>query len=284
MPFPHPRRSLAAVTVAVTLLLTAGCASPQEGESPNGGQIPVVASTNVWGDVAAQVGGDLVHVTALMSDPNADPHSFEASAQAQLAVSKASLVVRNGGGYDDFVDTMLSSVQPRPDVFYDFPTVAKVADAIAAELSTLAPAHADAFAANVKAFDAKVTDLQSRTATLRTSVAGKGVAITEPVPGYLLDALGLVDRTPAAFSAAIENETDVPATVLAELLRLFSSHQVDALVYNEQTTGPQTAQVLAAAKAASVAVVPVTETLPAGKDFVTWMNANLDALATALHA
>ncbi|MBU4335057.1 MAG: zinc ABC transporter substrate-binding protein, partial [Actinobacteria bacterium] len=169
-------------------------------------------------------------------------------------------------------------------VWYDFATVTKVADTIADELSTVDPGHADTYAANAKAFDAQVATLTQSTAELKTTVAGKGVAITEPVPGYLLGNLGLVNKTPAEFSEAIENETDVPATVLADTLALFSSHQVAALVYNEQTTGPQTEQVLAAAKAAGVAVVPVTETLPAGKDYITWMTANLDALRAALTA
>ena len=74
----------------------------------------VVTSTNVWGDVVAQIGGDQVAVTSLISDPAADPHSFEPNAQAQLALSKAALVVENGGGYDDFVQTMLQSARSAP--------------------------------------------------------------------------------------------------------------------------------------------------------------------------
>lgn len=304
-------RRLPLVAVPLAVLLTAGCSSSSStagssaSASAPAGAIVVVASTNVWGDVVAQVGGDLVDVTSLMTDPNADPHSFEANAQSQLAVSKASLVVENGGGYDDYMDTMLSSLSSKPavinavdvsgktapaggelneHVWYDFATVTKVADTIADQLSTVDPSHADTYAANAKTFDAKVATLTQSTADLKKTVAGKGVAITEPVPGYLLDNLGLVNKTPAEFSEAIENETDVPATVLSDTLALFSSHQVAALVYNEQTTGPQTEQVLAAAKAAGVAVVPVTETLPAGKDYITWMTANLDALRTALTA
>ncbi|WP_159809902.1 metal ABC transporter solute-binding protein, Zn/Mn family [Cellulomonas citrea] len=304
-------RRLPLVAVPLAVLLTAGCSSSSStagssaSASAPAGAVVVVASTNVWGDVVQQVGGDLVDVTSLMTDPNADPHSFEANAQSQLAVSKASLVVENGGGYDDYMDTMLSSLSSKPavinavdvsgktapaggelneHVWYDFATVTKVADTIATQLSTVDPSHADTYAANAKTFDAKVATLTQSTADLKTTVAGKGVAITEPVPGYLLGNLGLVNKTPAEFSEAIENETDVPATVLSDTLALFSSHEVAALVYNEQTTGPQTEQVLAAAKAAGVAVVPVTETLPAGKDYITWMTANLDALRTALTA
>jgi len=106
--------------------------------------------------------------------------------------------------------------------------------------------------------------------------------MTEPVPGYLLDALGAVEKTPAEFSEALEEDTHVPVDVLQETLALFTDRQVRALVYNEQTSGPQTEQVLAAARDAGIAVVPVTETLPEGKDYTQWMTENVEAVAAAL--
>ena len=112
--------------------------------------------------------------------------------------------------------------------------------------------------------------------------AGEGVAITEPVPLYLLDAIGLDNRTPEKFSEAIESGNDVSPVVLQETLRLFTDRQVRLLAYNEQTSGAETTRVLAAAKQADIPVVPVTETLPSGKDYLSWMNANLDAVAGAL--
>ncbi|MDF2441891.1 MAG: zinc/manganese transport system substrate-binding protein, partial [Subtercola sp.] len=69
---------------------------------------------------------------------------------------------------------------------------------------------------------------------------------------------------------------------LAQTLALFSGGQVKVLVYNEQTGGPQTDSVLAAAKAANVPVVPVTETLPADTSYLDWMSGNLSALKSAL--
>jgi zinc/manganese transport system substrate-binding protein len=67
----------------------------------------VVASTNVYGDIAKVVGGDNVSVTAIINKTSQDPHSYEATAQDRLAVSKADLVVENGGGYDDFLHTLV---------------------------------------------------------------------------------------------------------------------------------------------------------------------------------
>lgn len=320
------RRTVLPAVLLVTALTAAGCTS----SSGNDERLSVVASTNVWGDVAAQVGGNLVDVTSIVSAPAVDPHSYEASAREQLALSKADLVVVNGGGYDDFATTMLSGLDSPPPVvtavssvagtdhdetthdqgdesdhnhaddesdhaehdhgsfnehvWYDLPTVAAVADQIAADLSRIDPDHADTYTANAAAFGAEIDTLVSRTETLAQSVSGRAVAVTEPVPAYLLKALGLVDKTPPQFAAAVEDETDVPATVMRDTLALFTDHQVALLVYNDQTTGPQTEQVRAAATDAQVPVVAVTETLPAGTDYLTWMGGNIDALAKALGA
>jgi zinc/manganese transport system substrate-binding protein len=293
------RRTVLPVLLAVAL--AAGCTA----SSDDDGRLSVVASTNVWGDVAAQVGGDLVDVTSIVSDPAADPHSYEGSARQQLDLSKADLVVVNGGGYDDFATIMLSGLDGPPPVvtavdsstavdhadddgavnehvWYDLPTVAAVADKIAAELSRIDPDHADTYAANAAAFTAEIATLTNRTQSLAQTVGGQAVAVTEPVPGYLLDALGLVDKTPPQFAEAVENETDVPATVMRDTLALFTDRQVVLLVYNAQTTGPQTEQVRAAADEAQIPVVAVTETLPPGQSYLTWMSGNLDALAQAL--
>lgn len=331
----------AGVAILALVVLTA-CGSGT-GEASNSGTsgagstdpIAVVASTNVWGDVVAQVGGDQVAVTALVADPAADPHSFEPNAQAQLALSKAALVVENGGGYDDFVQIMLDSAgttapvinavevsglqdaeshtessaetgsaqggsageggageggaeadhehgEFNEHVWYDLPTVDAVASRIADELTAIRPDQAAFFQANLVAFRDRVAGLTAKVDAIKADHDGVKVAITEPVPLYLTEAAGLVNLTPAGFSAAIEQGTDVPPTVLADTLALFRDHQVVALVYNEQTSSPETEQVLTAARDNSIAVVGVTETLPEGKDYLSWMDSNIAALAGAL--
>jgi zinc/manganese transport system substrate-binding protein len=102
------------------------------------------------------------------------------------------------------------------------------------------------------------------------------------VPLYLLTACGLVNKTPPAFSIGIENGTDVPANVLQQTLNLFKQKQVRALVYNEQTSGAETTAVVNAARANDIPVVPVTETLPAAKTYLTWMRSNIAAIGAAL--
>ncbi|QDZ15415.1 metal ABC transporter solute-binding protein, Zn/Mn family [Humibacter ginsenosidimutans] len=295
--------------VAVATLALAGCSTTASGagtasSDPASGPIRVVASTNVWGDIAEQIGGDDVSVTSIIDDPNKDPHEYQASGQNQLALSKAEIVVVNGGGYDDFVGDMLKAVPTKPVVltaadisgydqhpsdgdfnehlWYDFPTVDKVAQKLVAAYSKARPKDAGTFESNAKKFEASVAQLTDLEAQLKQSYAGKGAAITEPVPLYMLNAIGLVDKTPEKFSEAIENDSDVAPAVLRETLALFSGHKVALLAYNEQTTGAETQQVLDAAKANDVPVVPVTETLPEGKTYLTWMRSNLDNIGAAL--
>jgi zinc/manganese transport system substrate-binding protein len=295
-------RSGAATTVAQQPASdpAASPGDPDEGPAP----IAVVTSTNVYGDIVTTIGGDRVSVTSFISDPAQDPHSYEASSRNQLALSEAALVVENGGGYDDFIDTMLHAIgQPGPvvlsavdisghqpgedgelneHVWYDFQAMARLANRIAAALADLDPAHAADFTANAADFTGKLEQLEATEATIKKDHTGAAVAITEPVPLYLLDAAGLQDQTPEEFSEAVEEDTDVPPLAMKQTLDLFTEHKVALLVYNAQTTGPATEQVLQAAQDNGIPVVPVTETLPAGHDYVTWMSGNLQAIADAL--
>ncbi|MDN4597959.1 metal ABC transporter solute-binding protein, Zn/Mn family [Leifsonia virtsii] len=299
-------RSLVSVLAiaAASAVALAGCSSPSAGSSGSGdGTVRVVASTNVYGDIAEKIGGDAVSVTSLMSDPAQDPHSFEASAQNQLAVSKAQVVVENGGGYDDFMQTLLKGAKNsdatvlnvvdlsglkatdgelNEHVWYDFPTVQKFVDALTSALAKAEPAHKADFEKNADAFGKQLAGLEASAAKVKSEYAGQGVAITEPVPLYLLDSMGLVNKTPERFSEAIEQENDVSPVVLKETLAIFSGHEVKLLAYNEQTTGAETERVLSAAKQADIPVVPVTETLPAGKHYIDWMQGNIDAIGKAL--
>jgi zinc/manganese transport system substrate-binding protein len=306
-----PRRLSAVLLSGVSLALLAGCGdSSDSGSDDNssaspssGSAVPVVASTNVYGDIVERIGGDRVTVTSIISDPDQDPHSYEANTRNQLALSKAKVVVENGGGYDDFIDRMLKSGDSSAElinavkvsgrtaqeggelnehVWYDFPGVARIADRIAAALGKADPGNAATFTKNAEAFKDELTPLRDKEAAIKKKHSGEAIGITEPVPLYLTEASGLVNKTPEDFSEAIEEGDDVSAKVLRETLALYSDKQVEALVYNAQTSGPQTEKVENAAKKAGIPVVPVTETLPEGKDYLGWMTDNVDALANAL--
>ena len=294
------RRLIPLLLVAVLAL--AGCSGT--GAVTDDGRIRVVASTDVWGDVVQQVGGSAVRVDSLISDPGRDPHEYQADARDQLAVSRAQLVVVNGGGYDGFLSQLLTNAPDRAavvnasnasgldqhpsagefneHVWYDFGAVSMVAGVISARLTTIAPARAEMFASRLRSFRSGLAGLERTAATVRRTAAGKGVAITEPVPLYLTAALGLVNRTPPAFSEAVEEGDDVAPAVLRQQLALLTEHRVALLADNEQTTGATTEQVLAAAKAAGVPIVGVRETLPDGQDYLEWMRHDLAAMRSAV--
>jgi zinc/manganese transport system substrate-binding protein len=317
------RRATVLSAVAAVLMLFTACGTSSgpsaaggygadfrtgRGSAAAGVAVSVVASTDVWGDVAKQVAGSVaggtVQITSIITDPAADPHSYEADTQNLLALSKADVVVENGGGYDDFVDTMLKSADNpsatvlnavdisgktppsvgglNEHVWYDFPTVREVAGQIAAAFAAADPPDAATFRSNAAAFDQKVTGLEQTEAAINRAHAGDGVAITESVPMYLLQACGLTNRTPEEFSKAIEDGTGVSPTVLQQTEDLFTHHTVRLLAYNEQTSGPETEAVLKAARANSVPVIPVTETLPTSQDYLSWMRGNLSAIRAAL--
>jgi zinc/manganese transport system substrate-binding protein len=279
---------------------TPGSSSPTDASAP----VSVVASTNVYGDIAKTVGGSAVTVTSIIDNPDRDPHEYQADAQTKLALSKAQVVIENGGGYDDFVDVMLESASSRPTVinvadlsgrnrhpagaefnehvWYDIATVKRLTTQLASDLSAAAPEQAATITANAAAFDSRLSQLQQQEAAIKAEHAGDPVAITEPVPMYLLQAAGLVSKTPEEFSEAVEEDTDAPPAVLKQTEDLFDEHQVELLAYNEQTTGPQTEAVLAAARRNNIPVIPLTETLPTGQTYVSWMQANLVAISAAL--
>jgi zinc/manganese transport system substrate-binding protein len=300
---------LVAVVAATTFVACSsddGSAAPTTAapSTTSAKMLDVVASTDVYGDIVQRIGGDRVNVTSIISDPDADPHSYEANTQNQLALSHADIVIENGGGYDDFIDTMLHAAdndevtvlnvveisgftapadgELNEHVWYDLGTVRKLTDQLVSALSANEPADASTFQSNAAAFEADLQQLEATEASIKQAHAGAGVAITEPVPLYMLEACGLVNKTPEEFSEAIEEGTDVSPTVLQETLDLFANGEVQLLAYNEQTSGPETERVLDAANSNDVAVVPVTETLPEGKDYISWMAANLSAIQSAL--
>jgi zinc/manganese transport system substrate-binding protein len=283
-----------ALVVAVVFVV-AGCGDGSDGGAAADGKIAVVASTNVWGSVAEAVGGSEVSVRSLIDDPSADPHGYTDKPEDATLLAEAKVVVYNGGGYDDFFPKLVDAAGPdakrvvafdvsgygegNEHVWYDLPTVKKVADKIAAELGAASPEHKDTFTANATSFGTKLDDLEAQAA----AIGGGKVVATEPVAHYLLKAAGMTDATPAEFSEAIEEETDPPVAAAAETTDLITNKQVVALINNAQTETAVTNSLVDAANGAGIPVVDVTETLPEGvTDYVEWMTDEVTALAKAV--
>ncbi len=295
------RRAVAiagAVLAAVTALT--GCGSSLAAAQP--GKILAVGAENEYANVISQIGGRYVQVSAVMSNPNTDPHTFEASPAVAQEVSRARLVVQNGVGYDDFMSKIESATAsdtrkvidvqrlehlpdstPNPHLWYQPTTMPRVAAALVADLSALQPAHAGYFKANAARFDAS---LRPWTRALRRFAAanpGATVATTEPVADYLLQAAGIDNLTPFSMQADIMNGTDPAPQAVSLQDALFSDHRVKAFVYNQQVTDSITDEFLSRAHAAGVPVVGVYETMPTpGYDYQSWMMAELQALQRAI--
>ncbi|WP_323958794.1 ABC transporter substrate-binding protein [Arthrobacter sp. JZ12] len=135
------RTTTALAAAAIFPLALAGCGQQAQGSADSGAEgIQVVTSTNVYGDIVTAVGGEHVEVTSIVNSLSQDPHSYEATVQDKLAVSKADLIVENGGGYDPFLHSLADEV----DLDHEFIVSAvDVAGVIPEEESHGEDAHAE---------------------------------------------------------------------------------------------------------------------------------------------
>ena len=106
---------IAAIAAAAGLVL-AGCGTGDAESTGSGDKLKVVTSTNVYADLASQVAGDAADVEPIISDASKDPHDYEATSNDQLKLSKADVVIVNGGGYDAFMTTLLEAADKDPKV------------------------------------------------------------------------------------------------------------------------------------------------------------------------
>ncbi len=299
--------TVAAIGAAMGMALVASACSSSTAATTGssgsgGGKIAAVGAENEYADVIQQVGGKYVQVGAIMSNPNTDPHTFEASASVARLVSAAQLVVQNGVGYDTFMNTIenaapsssrkvvvvqnllgLPDSTPNPHLWYKPGTMSAVANAVAADLAALSPSHAAYFKANASAFISSLAAWDNAMAAFKAKYPNTPVATTEPVADYMLQAIGADNLTPFAFQADIMNGTDPSAQDVAVERSLFTQHRVTVFVYNQQVTDSLTESFISLAQANGIPVVGVYETMPVpGYDYQTWMLAEVQDLQKAV--
>ncbi len=307
MPGPLRRRGhrsarlrLASAALAAGALL-AGCGSASSPPAAAGGRLAVVAAENFWGDIARQIGGAQVSVTSIITDPNADPHSYETDPRDAAAINNAALVIENGAGYDDFIDKLLSTNpntgrdvlsiartvgaggNPNPHLWYNPDYVTAAAHAIETHLASHDQAHAADFQANLQTFLAAYQPYVDTLATIRARHAGTPIAYTERVPGYLVEKAMLRLATPASFAQSIEDGNDPSPADTAAMDDAMTHRLVKVLLYNAQVTSPTTQKVRDLATANGIPVVGVAETIPAGQPtFQAWQLHQALAILAAL--
>jgi zinc/manganese transport system substrate-binding protein len=284
------------IVLAVTLLVSA-CGS----SAGAGGKLDVVAAENVYGDIAAQIGGPRVAVTSLLTSPTADPHLFEPGTSSGLAVADAKVVLQNGLGYDAFM-TRLENAAPskdrvvvtladvlgvhgkdaNPHLWYDVPQLDRIATAIATAFTQADRSHAAAYRRGLQRFEHTLGPLRREVATIRARFPGALVAYTERVPGYLVSAAGLRNLAPDSFTRPLEEGVEPSASAVAAMSELVAQRRIRVFLYNSQAVSPLTARLRSAAQEAGIPVVPVTETLPPHLTFQQWQLEQARALAAAL--
>lgn len=265
------------------------------------GPINVVAAENFYGDVAQQIGGPEVKVTSILSNPDEDPHLFEVSPSVARAISGARIVIYSGIDYDPWMAKLLKASRgtnrmtiivaeligrktgDNPHVWYDTKAMLAFAKVFADDLGLADPAHRAGYRARLATFVNSLHPVEAKIKKLRDRLAGTPVTATEPIFGYMFDALGMRVRN-LSFQLAVMNNTEPSASDVAAFENDLKDHRVKLLIYNSQASDPIAARLEKLAKGSHIPVVGATETEPPGKNYQTWMMSELDAIDHALPA
>lgn len=283
------------ILTPIALALFAGFVVPALAAGPIG----IVAAENFYGDLATQIGGSHVQVTSILARPDDDPHLFESTPSTARLLADAQIVLYNGADYDPWMDKLLSTAATgnrtaivaadltghrsgdNPHLWYDPKTFAAVAAALAAELEKRDPADAADYQANLDRFDAAFAHAIEGIGAVKASYAGISVTATEPVFGYMADAMGLrILNVP--FQFAVMNETEPSPRDVAGFEDSLKDGPVKILFYNSQVTDDTTTRLLDLAKAGHIPVIGVTELEPAGETIESWFSSQIAAVAASL--
>lgn len=265
----------------------------------HGRPLDVVAAENFYGDIARQIGGSEVAVTSILNNPDQDPHEFEARPSTARLLARAALVIYNGIDYDPWLPKLLSASPSasrqaiivavlmhkkpgdNPHIWYDLETALVLAQTLAGRFGTLDPAHRTGYQSRLAAFEQSLQPLTGQIAALRRKYAGTPVTATEPVFGYMADALGL-KMLNSPFQLAVMNGAEPSAAETAAFQASLATKAAKLLVYNNQTSDALTRRMRAIAEHSGLPVVGVSETEPPGEDYQQWMRSQLGAIGRAL--
>lgn len=261
--------------------------------------ITILAAENFYGEAARAIGGDRVAVDSVAIPPGTDPHEYEPTPSVARAIADAQIVIVNGADYDPWAERLVAASRradrvvidvaalsghkagDNPHVWYDPAAMPALANGLAERLIALDPDGKATYEANRDATLAALAPIAAHVADLRARFAGAPVAATEPVFGYMAEAIGL-EMTNEAFQQAVMNETEPAARDVAAMEDAIRNGKVKALFYNSQVEDAFTRHLADLARQSGVPLVPVTETMPEGKTFAAWMTDTLDLTSKAL--
>ena len=276
--------------------------------SVSGPVINVVAAENFWGSLVAQIGGTHVNVTSIITDPNTDPHEYEANDSTAEAFKDAQYVILNNVGYDDWATLLVGGdgavnqtvlnvgdmlgvnvtggiVSGNPHLWYNPTYVNQTVAWIYHNLTAIAPSLGGYFTDQYDNLTAALGTLYSEVTAIRDRFGGTVVASTESIFVYLANATGLDLVSPPTFMEAVAEGNDPSDQSIVTFECQLESGHVRVLVYNQQTVTPITTMMEQLAESHNVTIVPVTETIqPPTATFQAWMGGQLDYLWNALDA
>ncbi len=261
--------------------------------------VKVVAAENFYGDMATQIGGANVAVTSILSNPDDDPHLFEASTETAKALTDAKVVIVNGVDYDPWMEKLLSAHKAparkeilvgalvghkpgdNPHLWYHPGYMKAAAKALVADLSVIDPAHKTDYEKGEAQFLDSMKPIDDKIAAMRKSFAGQPVTASEPVFGYQAGLIGLKVHN-EKYALAIMNNAEPTPSEVAGFENDLKGHKVKAMLYNAQASEPAVGKLVDLAKANNIPVVGVSETEPPNSTYQVWMMGQLDALDKAL--
>lgn len=291
------KRLLAGISVALLAIFAVACGSngAAKQSSSNGSKIQVVASLDFYGEVAKAVGGNKVSVQSIINNPAVDPHDYEPTTKVGKSVASADLVVASGIGYDGWMDKVVKSADKSKNylrvaddlmnkkegdnehIWYDLRTMPKLANTLADKFAKKDPADKATFKANAKKYIASLDDLNTLINKLKSKVNGQLVDVSEPVFGYALDYLGYKVNDDH-FSKSTEDGTDYSAKDIHGIETDIKEKKIAFFVNNIQASSKTVNQLVKLAEQNNVPVLKVTETLPKGKNYRTWMTSQYQQL------
>jgi zinc/manganese transport system substrate-binding protein len=264
--------------------------------------LKIVAAENFYGGVAQQIAGSNATVTSILTNPNQDPHEFTTNAGTAKAVADADIVIYSGISYDPWMDKLLGT-KGKPDrvvivvadligakdgdnphIWYDPKTMPALGAKLVDVLGKINLTQAGVYQKRLDDFNASMKPELDKIAAIKAASAGLEVTATEPVFGYMANALGF-KMLNYDFQIKIMNDAEPTADQTAAFEKSLTSRTAKILFYNSQVTDPTTDRLQQIAKASGIPVVGATETQPPDqKSYVAWMMHELDGIQAALGA
>lgn len=286
------KKTLKLLTLIITFIGTAtfiaGCS--QSTSSTKNNKITITATTDFYGEVAKAVVGNKGHVTSVINNPSVDPHDYEPTSKIAKEVANSNVLVANGVGYDGWMSKLAKNAPKatyikvgedlldkkdgdNPHLWYNPKTMPKLASDLAKHFSKLQPKNEAYFKANAKQYIKSLASINQqikRINAVAKKTTNKEVYVSEPVFDYALQAAGfkVADHS---FEEDTENGVDPSPKTIKTMQTNIKNHKIAFFVFNKQVDSKTVNNLVSLARKNKVPVLAVTETLPSGKTYKTWM-------------